>query len=189
MVTNFTRPKVISYHGVNSLQQITGSPESSGHWVTLSPSFSHTFEFVTNWVTTIRADGQWASEPLISNEKFGSGGVNSVRGYHEGEVFGDTGYHFTLEQQTPMYVVGTVYGHTLLAVRGTVYMDFARTYLLDPKGEGGLPATSLWGIGFGGVASIGANWQARLLLSLPLLNSPTIEAYQPYFNFMLTGQF
>jgi len=182
-----TRPKITSYHGVQSLQQITGSKESSGHWVVLNPSFSHTFQFVTNWVTTVRADGQWASEPLISNEQFGAGGVNSVRGYHEGEVFGDTGWHISLEQQTPTYVVGTVYGHTPLTVSGTVYMDFARTYLLDPQGRAA--STSLCGVGVGGVASIGSHWQARLLMSVPLLSTVNIPAFEPYFNFMLTGQF
>jgi len=187
VVSNLTRLRVTSYHGLKSLQQISASAESGGHWVILNPSFSHTFELVTNWVTTFRADGQWSSEPLISNEQFGSGGVNSVRGYHEGEVFGDTGWHVSLEQQTPPYLVGTVFGRTPLIVRGTAYMDFATTYLLDPQGRPA--ATSLWGLGVGGVASIGAHWQARLLLSLPLLDSPTIEAFQPYFNFMLTGQF
>jgi len=178
--TSYTR-------GVKSLQQITGSKESTGHWIILNPSFSHTFQIVTNWVTTIRADGQWSSEPLISNEQFGAGGVNSVRGYHEGEVFGDTGWHASLEQETPPFVVGTVYGHTPLTLRGTAYMDFADTFLLDPQGR---PShTALWSVGIGGVASIGSHWQARLLLSIPLLNSPTVNAYEPYFNFMLTGQF
>jgi hemolysin activation/secretion protein len=124
---------------------------------------------------------------LISNEQFGAGGVNSVRGYHEGEVFGDNGWHVSLEQQTPPYVVGTVFGRTPLALRGTAYMDFARVYLIDPHGSPA--ATSLWGVGVGGVASIGSHWQARLLLSVPLLQSATVEAFEPYFNFMLTAQF
>ncbi len=178
---------IVNYRGVKALQQVTGSKESSGYWVILTPSFSHSFEFVTNWVTTIRADGQWASEPLISNEQFGAGGVNSVRGYHEGEVFGDTGWHVSLEQQTPPYMVGMVYGQTPLTLRGSVFMDFARVYLLDPQGRPG--NTSLWGTGIGGLASIGSHWQARMLLSVPLLDSPNIHAFEPYFNFSLTGQF
>jgi hemolysin activation/secretion protein len=178
---------VTSVHGEKAFRTIAGSGKAAEHWVVLNPSFSHDFQIVTNWVTTIRADGQWSSAPLISNEQFGSGGVNSVRGYHEGEVFGDTGWHVSLEQQTPAYLVGMVYGRTPLTVRGTIYMDFANTYLLDPQGR---PShTALWGTGIGGVASIGSHWQARLLMSIPLLDSPTINAYEPYFNFMLTGQF
>ena len=133
----------IYLNGVKSLQQITSSTKSSGYWVVLNPSFSRTFGSPTNWLTTIRMDGQWASEPLISPEQFGIGGVNSVRGYHEGEVFGDTGWHFSLDQQTPPRVVGVVYGGTPLTVRGSVYMDYAKAYLLDPQGRPN--DVALWG--------------------------------------------
>jgi hemolysin activation/secretion protein len=173
--------------GVKSLQDITGSTESTGHWVILNPSMSHDFTFRPDWITTLRADGQWASEPLISNEQFGIGGVNSVRGYREGEVFGDTGWHVSLEQQTPPVVVGMAYGNTPLTLRGSVYTDYGRVFLLDPEGRQG--STPLSDVGFGGVASVGSHWQAHFLFSLPLLDSPTIQAYHPFFNFALTAQF
>jgi hemolysin activation/secretion protein len=180
-------PVVTYQNGRDSLQGITDSKESTGHWVILRPSFSQDITFYTNWTTTIRADGQWASEPLISVEQFGVGGVNSVRGYHEGEVFGDTGWHVSLEQQTPPYIVGMVRDNTPLTVRGSVYMDYARTFLLDPQGR---PASvPLWGTGFGAVASVGSHWQAQFLFSWPLLSAGTTSAYQPFFNFALTAQF
>jgi hemolysin activation/secretion protein len=138
-------------------------------------------------VLTIRANGQWASEPLISSEQFGAGGVNSVRGYHEGEVFGDNGWHFSIEQQTPPHTVGMVYGNVPLTVRGSIYMDYARTFLIDPQGRPG--STALWGTGFGATASIGPHWEARFLFSLPVLSAGTTQAWQPYFNFGLTAQF
>jgi hemolysin activation/secretion protein len=174
-------------YGSQSLQGITGSPESTGYWVVLSPSFTRTFMFYTNWVTTFRADGQWASQPLISNEQFGIGGVNSVRGYQEGEEFGDTGWHFTLEQSTPPHTVGTVFGNTPLTLRGSVYMDIATIYLLDPQGRSA--STELWGTGFGFTASVGSHWAARFLFSLPLISTSTTPLDQPYFNFGLTAQF
>jgi hemolysin activation/secretion protein len=176
-------------HGVNSLRDISGSVKSSGYWVVLNPGFSQQLNLVPNWPTTLRADGQWASEPLISNEQFGAGGVNSVRGYHEGQVFGDCGWHVTLEQQTPPHRVGFVDGNVPLIVRGTVYMDYADTYLLDPTPTGRAASTDLWGTGFGGVASIGSHWEARFLFSVPLLGAGGMEAYQPFFNFSLTAQF
>jgi hypothetical protein len=174
-------------HGLKSLQSITGSRESSGYWVVLSPSFSHSFNFIQNWPTLLRADGQWASQPLISNEQFGAGGVNSVRGYHEGEVFGDNGWHFSLEQQTPSAFVGEVYGKNPLLLRGSIYMDYANTYLLDPQGRSA--QTALWSTGVGGVASIGPYWEARFLFSLPLLKTDTTGRFQPFVNFALTAQF
>lgn len=170
-----------------NVQMITGSSQSTGYWVTLDPSLAQVIDLWSNWPLTIRADGQWASEPLISNEQFGAGGVNSVRGYHEGEVFGDTGWHVSVEQDTPPYVVGNAYAGVPLTVRGSIYTDYARVYLIDPQGRP--PSTTLWGAGIGGVATMGPHWEARLLFSLPLVGTTTTTVYQPFFNFSLTAQF
>jgi hemolysin activation/secretion protein len=189
-ITSYPTNKVTTttyLNGEKSLQFITGSKESTGYWMVINPSFTRTFVFHTNWVTTFHGDGQWASQPLISNEQFGIGGVNSVRGYHEGEDFGDTGWHFSLEQQSSPLVVGTVYGHNPLTVRGSVYMDIATVYLLDPLGRPG--SSELWSTGFGFTASVGSHWQARFLFSVPLIGTSITPQDQPYFNFNLTAQF
>jgi hemolysin activation/secretion protein len=170
-----------------NLQAITGSTRSSGYWTTLNPNISQDINFDTNWTLTLRADGQWASEPLISNEQFGAGGVASVRGYQEGQVFGDTGWHVSAEQKTPGHVVGVIDGDQPLIVRASVFMDYAETYLLDPQGRDA--RVPLWGVGFGTVASIGTGWEARFLFSVPLLSAGGQEADQPFFNFSLTAQF
>jgi hemolysin activation/secretion protein len=176
------------YSGSTSnYQGAVNSTKASGYWATLTPQFSWQFPTYPGWLATVRADGQWASEPLLSNEQFGAGGVNSVRGYREGDVFGDTGWHATLQQDTPSHVVGIVYGNTPLLIRGSFYMDYARVYLLDPQGR--RPGTSLWGSGVGAVFSVGSHWETRFLFSLPLLSTSDTEAYRPFFNFALTAQF
>jgi hemolysin activation/secretion protein len=183
-----TTDQITNTKGLKSLQRISGSSESTGYWVVLNPSFSQQIAIRPDWILTFRADGQWASEPLISNEQFGIGGVNSVRGYREGEVFGDSGYHFSLEQQTAPLMVGYVSGSTPLMLRGSIYTDFARTFLLDPP-AGQPNGVLLWGAGVGGVATIGSHWEARFLFSVPLLSDDLTEAYHPFFNFSLTAQF
>ena len=185
---HITITPITTQQGNAALTNITHSTQSTGHWVILRPSFSQEIQFYTNWVTSFRADGQWASEPLISVEQFGAGGVNSVRGYHEGEVFGDEGWHVSLEQQTPPCTVGMLRDDTPLTVRGSVYMDYARVYLLDPL-PGSRVSTPLWGTGFGFSAAAGSYWQAQFLFSWPLLSAGTVPAYQPFFNFALTAQF
>lgn len=178
---------VISTDGGNSLQAIANSPKSTGYWVVINPSYTRTFMFFTNWITSLRVDGQWASQPLISNEQFGIGGVNSVRGYHEGEAVGDTGWHLSLEQQTPTHLVGMVHGNMPLTLRGSIYMDYAMAYLLDPQGYS--PSTSLWGTGIGVAASVGSHWQANFLFSVPLISTSFTTRNEPYFNFSMTAQF
>lgn len=175
-------------HGHAALTNIVQSTQSTGHWVILRPSFSQQFQFYTNWITTVRLDGQWASEPLLSVEQFGAGGVNSVVGYHEGELFGDEGWHFGLEQNTPGLLVGDVYDGAPLTVRASVYWDYARVYSINAQ-PGSPGSTPLSGVGFGVNASVGPNWQAQFLCSWPLLTAGTVQAYHPFFDFDLTAQF
>ena len=172
---------------LGDLQKITGSTKSKGHWIILNPSLSRDFMIRTNWTLSLHAEGQWATEPLISNEQFGGGGVGSVRGYSEGEAFGDTGFRTSVEIKTPPHIVGIIDARQALTIRGSVYMDYAQTSLLDPQGR---PASvPLWGCGFGGVISLGSHWDGRFLFSWPLLETSLTSSGVPRFNFSLTGQF
>jgi hemolysin activation/secretion protein len=173
-------------NSASNFEMATGSSHASGVYHVLTAGLTREQVIYGDWRLTLHADGQWANQPLISNEQFGTGGIASVRGYHEGEIFGDTGWHVTLEQKTPGHIVGMI-GQNPLIFRGSIYMDYAESYLLDPQGGAG--RTPLWGTGFGVVASLGSSWEARFLFSLPLLSAGTIEAYQPFFNFSLTAQF
>jgi hemolysin activation/secretion protein len=177
------------YSGSRSnLQGITGSARSSGDWLVFTPSLGRELGNRTNWLFSLHADGQVSSEPLISNEEMGLGGLASVRGYHEGEVFGDDGWHLSAEEKTPYYEVGTAYRNHPLIVRGSLFMDYGEAYVLDP-GPSRKGRTELWGVGFGGAASLGPNWEARFLFSWPLLSAGTTQAGQPRFDFGLSAQF
>lgn len=172
---------------IAQLQNVTGSTRSSGGWVAINPSLSGDIFIHTNWTLSFRLDGQVATEPLISNEQFGAGGMASVRGYHEGEVFGDQGWHGSIELKTPPHVVGVIQSGDALTIRGSAFMDYAQTVLIDPQGRSG--TMSLWGVGFGGVATLGSHWEARFIFGLPLIATTTTPAGEPRFNFSLTSQF
>jgi hemolysin activation/secretion protein len=45
----------------------------------------------------IKVDGQAADQPLIANEQYSAGGMDSVRGYKESEASGDDAVHATVE--------------------------------------------------------------------------------------------
>jgi hemolysin activation/secretion protein len=51
----------------------------------------------------VRVAGQYASDPLISNEQFAVGGADSVRGYLESAELGDNGAYGTLELRSPQF--------------------------------------------------------------------------------------
>jgi hemolysin activation/secretion protein len=178
------------YYGTRrDVDGVSGSPQSSGFWHILTGNASREQTLPSDWKLALRADGQWASEPLISNEQFGAGGVAGVRGYREGEVFGDTGWRVTSELKAPSYRVGFAGKGTSrpLIVRASFFMDYADTYLLDPQGR--RAATPLWGTGFAGAASLGSHFNGMLSFAWPLLSTPTTEAYQVRITFSLSAQF
>jgi hemolysin activation/secretion protein len=49
----------------------------------------------------VKVDGQVADEPLIANEQYAAGGMQSVRGYKESEALGDHAIHGTMEFSFP----------------------------------------------------------------------------------------
>lgn len=191
---------------VNNIQVITGSKESTGYWVILNPTWTADFMLPQNWTLSLHGEGQWSSQPLISNEQFGAGGQQNVRGYREGEVFGDVGWRANLELKTPPHIVGVAYGSKLgngtFIIRGSAFMDYARVMLLDdeplPPPQPGLPSPGfsrgpprqdLWSAGVGVVGSVGPHWQSRFLFAVPFDGTSTTPQFQPYFGFALTGQF
>lgn len=77
-----------------------------------------------------KADGQIADQPLISNEQYGAGGMESVRGYKESEAFGDHAFHGSLELSFPDLV-------DLSGFKVTPYLfyDYAYLKIMDPLPE------------------------------------------------------
>jgi len=61
----------------------------------------NTHRFAAGWSLASRLSAQVASGPLISNEQFSAGGVDSVRGYKESNSSGDDGWLAGLELRTP----------------------------------------------------------------------------------------
>lgn len=171
----------------SKFQTVAGSPKADGYYHVLTGTISMERQIYTNWWLNLRADGQWSSQPLISNEQFGAGGVNSVHGYREGEVFGDTGWRLGAEQKLPPHVLGYVNGKDPLTFSSSFFTEYAQVEWADPQGRP--PATRLWGAGFGFAAGVGSRWQARLIFSWPLLSTQTTANRQPRFDFGLSAQF
>ena len=178
------------YSGTRSNEQsIASSAKASGFWHAVTGNVSREQSLGSDWKLALRADGQWASEPMIANEQFGAGGIAGVRGYREGEVFGDSGWRVTSELKFPPYRVGYAGTGTSrpLIVRSSLFMDYADTYLLDPQGR--KADTPLWGTGIAGAASLGPHFSGMLSLGIPMLNTPTTEAYHVRLAFALDAQF
>ena len=99
-----------------------------------------------NWSLVGKLDGQLANGPLISNEEYGAGGADSVRGYVESERLGDDGVRGSMELRTPQLL-----GSHLTSVEQSylyLFADAARLKVVDPL-RGQQSAFHLESIGLG----------------------------------------
>lgn len=83
------------------------------------------------WEGLTRLDFQFANQPLVSPEQIIAGGMDSVRGYYEGEAAGDTGWRLRAEVTTPpLFDAGLG-----LSLRAAGFIEGARLHLTDAQPE------------------------------------------------------
>lgn len=95
------------------------------------------------WEIMARLDFQAGAQPLVSAEQFLAGGMDSVRGYFEGETAGDAGWRLRTEAKTPALL--DVGGSALRAV---AFVEGSVLWLNDPL-PGQTSQFSLAGAGLG----------------------------------------
>lgn len=92
----------------------------------------------------LRLDFQNAGQPLVSNEQLIAGGLDSVRGYLEGEQAGDSGWRARVE----LYGPGIGFAEDWLAARALVFYDAAWLQLLEPlPGQREAQTLAAYGLG------------------------------------------
>jgi len=153
------------------------------NYYTVQSGMSREQRIYKDWTVMLRADGQWASCPLFSNEQFAMGGPAGVRGYPSGDEYGDAGWRVSFEPRTPMVNIGMVDGNIPFWVRGYVFMDYGELYRLE-KTPFNSESANFWGYGGGFTANIGNHMDGRLAVSFPLISTPNTHAgtVQVYFG-------
>ncbi len=168
-------------------EALTGSPESSGTFVVVNGDLAREQSLGGGWSILARASGQWASEPLISNEQFGIGGMAGVRGYHEGSQYGDHGWRAIVEPQTPLWDLGMVDSKAPMRGRISVFTDYGQS--CRAEAPAGTSPEDLWGAGVAFFSTIGHTLDLRLTLAWALLDAGTTKAGQGMAHFSVGAQF
>ncbi len=122
-----------------------------------------------DWTVKLHADGQWADGALFSNEQYAMGGLGGVRGYIDGEAYGDTGWRLSIEPQTPLVNIGMINGNTPFWARTSVFLDYGEIYLLGHLSATGEDRQRFCGVGWGLTGNIGSHLDARLAVAFPLI--------------------
>jgi hemolysin activation/secretion protein len=79
----------------------------------------------------VKIDGQAADQPLVSNEQYAGGGMESVRGYKEAEALGDHAVHLTAEVSLPDPLERFGFAKHL-QLTPFVFYDRAEMMIIDP---------------------------------------------------------
>jgi len=98
---NIGMAKNISGGSLNEDSDYLANGADTADWSTILYGAEYTHFFNADWLFHIRLNGQQTSDELIAGEQFGVGGMNSVRGYDERIILGDSGYQSSFEVWMP----------------------------------------------------------------------------------------
>lgn len=173
--------------GSGEFRRASYSPRSDGRFLTVTPSLTRIQKLYHDWTLLVRADGQWANEPLLSNEQFGLGGLSGIRGYRDGQEYGDTGWRILLEPRTPSVFIGRA-NTAPVYIRSSAFLDYGQRHLLDPASP---RATHLDLMGTGAAVSstFGESLDFRIFAAWALLDTPGVTAGSVRLYFSCSLQF
>lgn len=141
----------------------------------LDLSLEHT-EPVGRWRLVSSLNAQLTHQSLVPDEQMTLGGVDSVRGYHDGEHAGDQGLSLRLEQVSPAWqpLAG-------LALRGLAFQDLGYVMRNDVLAEES-SSQGLSSIGLGLRAETVWNLKASLYLARVMHSGSTARGQRVEFN-------
>ncbi len=157
-------------HG--GLSAVAGNVNVHDSYITLQLGADRVQNIYKDWSVKLHADGQWANGALFSNEQYAMGGVAGVRGYTDGQTYGDTGWRMSIEPQTPLINIGMVDGDTPFWVRSSVFVDYGELYVFDQYPGFDSGRLRFCGAGWTLTANIGNHLDARLTVACPLIGCP-----------------
>src|SRR5581483_12109660 len=170
------------FGGADDFKSLAGSEKANGNYYLVQAGLTREQNLLADWGLRLHADGQWANQPLISNEQFALGGFAGVRGHRDGEEYCDTGWRVQFEPHTPVYTVGVV-NKVPVTARLFAFLDYGRRYLLDPIGRES--SLSMLGVGGGLDSSISSHVDLRIIAGVPLLDVPGRNAGAVRVNFSI----
>ena len=170
---NFNPPNAFPNDKDTNFSGASYTTNARAAYITLQAGANRIQTIYKDWSVKLHADGQWADGALISNEQYAMGGTAGVRGYQDGQAYGDTGWRFSIEPQTPLFNIGMVgnEGHEEPCwVRGSVFLDYGKIYLLAQPPPGSDSRESFCGAGWAVTANVGSHLDWRLTVAWPLIS-------------------
>jgi hemolysin activation/secretion protein len=142
---------------------------------------------IHQWTLFIKAEGQYASDPLIPAEKLFLGGYNTVRGYTTKGYLGDNGMYGTVEFRTPILLDllasplrRQATGTPIDRLQFLVFTDAGYTMSNDPL-PGANKDETLLSVGLGARIAITKYSQFRIDYGVPMLENEDEENSSAFY--------
>ncbi len=158
-----------------------------GDYQYLTMGVEHSRKLPYEFALLVKLDGQVASEPLIANEQFSAGGMESVRGYLESEDSGDNAVHASTELATRQFILDMTSWPSLLALTPYGFADYAQLWTKEPLPEEDSDRR-LASIGLG-VRGRAGSFTYRCDWGWPLVDTQRIEHGDFRFHFKMAYEF
>lgn len=174
-----------------NFQVVAGSRAAGGNYTTVNAGLTREQMLPQDWSLLFRVNGQWASAALINNEQFALGGTSGVRGYQEGENYGDSGWRALFDLRAPPINIGylpTQHDEIPADLRCSWFMDYGENYLLD-RPSAVSSTIREWGTGVGFYLTAGPHLDARLTLAWALHDTPLTRSGNARAYFSVGYQF
>lgn len=107
--------------------------KARGNYIFMTAGAERNQKLPADLTLLARLDGQIADQPLVSNEQYIAGGVESVRGYRESEASGDQALHGVVELAAADLLGKT--GKERYSLIPYLFYDYAKVWLKDPLPE------------------------------------------------------
>ena len=171
---------------VGKISNVAYTTNAPDNYLTVQAGLSREQRLYKDWTLLLRADGQWARDPIFSNEQFGMGGTAGVRGYPDGAAYGDSGWRVLVEPRSPLLSIGGIdagYGEIPVWLRASVFLDYGELYMVGKLPPGFASSSRYCGTGCALTANIGSHIDARVTVAFPLIRHAHVdEGMHVYFG-------
>jgi hemolysin activation/secretion protein len=188
-MTQFNAGVNLSFRGVGSREYEFELKryKATANYLFATAGIQRTQQLPLEMSLLVKLDGQMTDQPLIDNEQYSAGGMESVRGYKESEAAGDVAVHGTMELSfpNPLEKSGTA---KWLQAAPFLFYDFADLAIKDPlPGQDG--NIKLEGTGAGVRGSLAKNLEYELDWAMALRPSDRIKRNDQAGYFKLKAVF
>lgn len=135
----------------------------------------------------LKLDLQSSDQPLIANEQYVAGGMQSVRGYHESEASADNAYHASLELRAPE-IGAALKLPKPISLNPYVFYDAARLSIIKPL-DSEDRVTNLEGAGLGLRGRLSRYLEFQIDLAWALHDTAQTQNGEAMLHCMVKAQF